>query len=176
MKELKKIQLHHGETGWVYHLMDEINSLLDEYGMGVIFIENDEMYFQYYEYNDDATMVEILTDILEEPAKKSEDGVITWFCGSWSPMMFDVIWDTQKNEGRTYGDFKFKNITDFRIFQKEFYKYKRQNKKNLDEQKKFHDVGSFMYYKIAQFALTYCDYTDEEKEKIKTYCKNLIKE
>lgn len=167
----KKIELEHGKTGWVFHLINEIEEkMLDEYGMGWLEIEDNKLYFCY---NDFDNVSDLLKEIVHPEPSIKESGTEVYYCSSWAPMTFGITWNPKEQVGYAYGDFKFKTVKDFRMFQMVFYKYKRQSKENLKEidewRKKPICWGDWQMIKIAEFALTYCDYTDEEREKIKKY-------
>lgn len=171
MVEVKKIELKYGDGGWIFHHINEITELLDEYGMGWIEQENEKFYFKYHDAD---TVSELLNELVGSVYKIEEDETSLYFCSSWAPMTFPITWNPKEQVGYAYGDFKFKNVKDFRMFQMVFYKYKRQsvqNCKDIAEWRKNPNVsgcwGDWQMYKIAEFALSYCDYTDEEREKIK---------
>lgn len=166
----KKIELQYGD-GWIFHHLNEIEELLEEYGMGSLRIIDGKMYFYY---NDADTVEEILKELVGGKVKPIEDGIDVYFCSNWAPMTFDIIWDSKKQIGYAWPGFKFKTVKDFRVYQREFYKYKRQSKQNskdFNEWIKNINVdgcwADWQQEKIMQFALTYCDYNDEEKERIK---------
>ena len=166
MKEVKKIELKHSD-GWVFHHINEIEELLDEYGMGSLVIEDGKMFFLY----DDAENVQEYLDYLFPNPIIRENGDRFYVCGYWVPCSFDILWKPSEQVGYSC-DFKFKTLKDFRVFEREIYRYKRQSKKNLEARNvSGGDFGEYIFLNVAKFALSYCDYTTEEIEKIKGYWK-----
>lgn len=175
MIEKKKIELPHGKDGWAFHIINDIEDLLEEHGMGDIIVEDGKIYF---EYDDGDDVIELVKKYLGEPFKENDEE-IHWICSTWVPASFDVTWNKTDRYGIGYGDFKFKTVKDWNVYVREFYKYKRRNNTNNELRKKQNmiwDYGLFIAYNISQFALTYCDYTDEEREKITKYWDNITKE
>lgn len=174
MIEKKKIELPYGQKGWVFHIINDIEKLLEQYGMGDIRVEDGKIYFEYDDCDD---IIELVKKYLGEPVEEN-DNEMWWICSSWAPMSFDVIWNKKEGYGIGYGDFKFKTVKDWNFYVREFYRYKRQNKQNSELREKQnikYDIGIFIAYNIAQFALTYCDYTDEERDKINNYWNDIKK-